>query len=336
MNLRGILLPKSIVFALLLVSFPDFLPSSQKGKRVPSTEQTEFSCESDFEHPVPLNASAMKALANEKSFADLVKQEELSADVEPEKWFTASEVHLSGPAEPDLVVMGTHLARGAYTSAFWVLRKSPDGYRVVFRDDAHDLQLLEPRTNGLRNILTAVPTLRYVSTAEYEFDGITYKIAKRTSEINFGSETSVDPAKFKTHREFVQLRGQDDDPILAEARAWIWQRWVAKESAFARVFTQDNDGEERECSLFIDRNSDSGEMQVILKIHQLGWDQDSPSGPRYLLVRDNLTIANKVQRIELRVDDSQTPPKAISQEDELPASKYQILFEDYWGMTLTL
>jgi hypothetical protein len=335
MNLLGILSLKATVLALLLISFLGFLPSVQNDKKAPPAEQTSFSCEDEkFEHPVQLNESAMKALAREKNFADLLIAEKLEADVEPEKWFTASEIHLSSPAETDLIVMGTHLARGAYTSAFWVLRKSPDGYRVVFRDDAHDLQLQETRTNGFRNILAAVPTLRYVSTAEYAFDGTTYKIIKRTSEIN-GFDMSVDPAKFKSRKEFIQLRGQDDNEILAKARGWIWERWLAKEPAYVRVSTQDEDGEERDCSFFINHNPTDREMQIVLKTHRIAWDQDSPSGPRYLLIRDDLSIATKLERIEPLVDDTQVP-KVISEKEVLSPSKYQLFFVDYWGTTLTL
>src|SRR5882762_7595310 len=107
-----------------------------------------------------LDESAKKALASEQSIADVLRDQKLSVESIPEDWFTTSEVHLSSPAEADLVVMGTHFARGAYTSTFWVLRKLQGGYRVVLRDNAHDVELQKTRTNGLRSIRSVIVALR--------------------------------------------------------------------------------------------------------------------------------------------------------------------------------
>jgi len=325
MNFTGVLRPKSFVFTLLLVSLCSFPSLAQKTKKIESSEQTAFSAEEEkFEHPVPLNKSAKKALASEQSIADVMKDEKLSVETMPEDWFTASEVHLSSPAEADLVVMGNLIARGPYTSAFWVLRKSPGGYRVVFHNDAHSLLVQRTKTNGLRNILTAVVTLRYNSTAKYGFDGKTYKITKRTLQPN-GYVAELNPAKYRTRRTFIQLPGQDPEPILAEARAWIWQRWQAQKPSYVRVSTHDDDGEEQDCLYFIDNHSENGEMQVTLKIHRIAWDQDSPSGPRYKIVKDQIVIANQVQRTEPSADDSQAP-RVFPEKEELPSSKYRLHF----------
>jgi hypothetical protein len=67
--------------------------------------------------------------------------------------------------------MGTRISRGAYTAGFWVLRKTGNQYRVVLRDDAHDLDILETKTNGLRDISLVVVSLRFGSKREFEFDG---------------------------------------------------------------------------------------------------------------------------------------------------------------------
>jgi hypothetical protein len=335
MNLRGVLLPKSCVSALLLVGLCIPASFAQKKEKIEFTEQTSFSSEEEkFEHPVPLNESAKKALASEQSVADVLRDEKLSVETMPDDWFTASEVHLSNLAEADLVVMGAHFARGAYTSTFWVLRKLPGGYRVVLRDNAHDIELEKTRTNGLCNIRSVIVTLRYGTTAEYEFDGKTYRIAKRTSQPN-APEAKVDPTEYKSRREFIQVRGQDPNPILAEARAWIWRHWQDRERTYVRVSTHDDDGEEQDCSYFIDEDSENGEMQVTLKVHRITWDRDSPAGPRYLVTEDDVFVATKVQRIGPPVDDS-TPPRVLSGKEELPASNYRLRFIDYWESILTL
>jgi len=334
-NLAGVLLPKSFVSSLLVISLCVPASLAQEEKKIEFAEQTSFSCEEEkFDHPVPLDESAKKALASEQSIADVLRDQKLSVESIPEDWFTTSEVHLSSPAEADLVVMGTHFARGAYTSTFWVLRKLQGGYRVVLRDNAHDVELQKTRTNGLRSIRSVIVTLRYGTTAEYEFDGKTYKIARRTSQPN-APETKVDPTDYKSRREFIQVRGQDAEPVLAEAKAWIWQHWQDQERTYVRVSTHDDDGEEQDCSYFIDDDSDNGEMQVTLKIHRLAWDQDTPTGPRYLVMEDNVFVAIKVQRTESPVNDS-TPPRILSQEEEWPGAKYHLRFIDDWESTLTL
>lgn len=331
MNLAGVLWPKWSGCALLLLIICGSPSSAQKSKKLEFSEQTSFSAEEEkFEHPVSLNKSAKKALASEQSIADVLTDEHLSVETMPEDWFTASEVHLSRPAEVDLVVMGNHIARGAYTSAFWVLRKSPDGYRVVFRKDAHSLELQKTKTNGLPNILTAVATLRYNSTAEYGFDGNIYKTTRRTFQPN-GYSLQLEPTKYRTRRAFIQSPGQDSEATLAKARAWIWQHWLARESSYAKVSTHDDDGEEQDCSYFIDENSENREMEVTLRIHRIAWDQDSPSGPRYLVMEDNISIATEVQRIEPSVEDNQSP-RVFSEKEELPVSKYRLRFMDDGGV----
>jgi hypothetical protein len=217
--------------------------------------------------------------------------------------------------------MGTHIGRGAYTAAFWVLRKTGTGYKVVLRDDAQALNLLDERTNGVRGISLSIANLRSVGTWDFAFDGSVYKIAKRTQRPNM-SEIQRDLSKYETHKPFIQVLGQDEEPILAEARAWIWQRWQAHKRSYVDISTEDADGERHACRYIIDDLSETGDWQVTLEI----WDQDTPSGPRYLVLEDHLKIASGVERIQLTEDDSR--PHILADKDEIPASKYRLNFLD--------
>jgi len=332
-NLAGVLLPKSFVSSLLVISLCVPAALAQEEKKIEFAEQTSFSCEEEkFDHPVPLDESAKKALASEQSIADVPRDQKLSVESIPADWFTASEVHLSSPAEADLVVMGAHFARGAYTSTFWVLRKLQGGYRVVLRDNAHDVELPKTRTNGLRSIRSVIVTLR---SAQRLSTNLMEKPTKFQGAHHSLMRPRPDPTDYKSRREFIQVRGQDAEPVLAEAKAWIWQHWQDQERTYVRVSTHDDDGEEQDCSYFIDDDSDNGEMQVTLKIHRLAWDQDTRTGPRYLVMEDNVFVAIKVQRTESPVNDS-TPPRILSQEEEWPGAKYHLRFIDYWESTLTL
>jgi hypothetical protein len=329
MNLCGVLRSQSLLFLVVLLNVLVSGAVGQEAKKAVPAEQTSFGSEEEqFEHPVPLSKAARIAIASEQSVADVLKDEGLSADNLPDDWFTASEVHLSGSADPDLVVMGAHFGRGAYTAAFWVLRKLQDGYSVVFRTDTHSLELQNKKTNGLCNILTGLGTLRGIYTDEYAFDGKTYKIVKRTSEPN-GYTSNVNVDSYKNRKGFVQLRGQNQEKLLAEARNWIWTQWQSRATAYVRLSTQDDDGEEHDCSFFIEKGSEDGEMQITLKIHEIVWDQDSPAGPRYMITQDDIFVAVDLQRIEPPGGDGDESARVYSLKEEVSAWKYRLRFLDY-------
>ncbi|MGH9774745.1 MAG: hypothetical protein ACRD50_07335 [Candidatus Acidiferrales bacterium] len=251
----------------------------------------------------------------------------------PEDWFTASDVHLSGnPREVDLVVMGDHIARGPNSSAFWVLRQSSGGYKLVFRTDAHDLMLLKTKTNELRDIRTAFSSLLYNSTAEFRFTGNVYQVAKRTLQPN-GYKAHRDMSQYEFRKTLVQLTGQDPTPILAEARAWLWQHWQAHKRSYLRVSTHDDDGERQDCSYFFDDESEVGQWQVTIEAHRVVSHKDSPSGPPYLVAEDEILIASQVQRTEPKVDDSHMP-RILHDVEELPATAYRLRFIDYRNISL--
>lgn len=334
MNLVGVLRLKQRILTLVLLNLFVSALFGQEIKKTAPAEQTTFSAEEEkFEHPVPLNKAAKAALASEQSVTDALKEEGLSADHVPDDWFTASEVHLSSPADSDLVIMGTHSFRGAYTTAFWVFRKIGGGYSVVFQTQTQSLELLKAKTNGLCNILTGLGNLRGIYTMEYAFDGKTYKILKRTSEPN-GYSSNMNVESYKNRKSFVQLHGQDQESLLAEARNWIWIQWQARQTSYVRVSTQDDDGEDHDCSYFIEKNAENGEWQISLKIHETVWDQDSPSGPRYMVTQDNIFVAAEVQRIAPPVGEDDESAQSYSPEEKVPAKKYRLRFLDRERFTL--
>jgi hypothetical protein len=60
--------------------------------------------------------------------------------------FVASEIHLSGSEEKDLIVMGTGGLLGANVTPFWVFRKRSLGYQLVLHVFAHDLKVENARS----------------------------------------------------------------------------------------------------------------------------------------------------------------------------------------------
>lgn len=333
MNLAGVLYPKAPVSTLVFLQLLASAVLAQETKTVPLNEQTSFGVEGEFEHPVPLNKAARAALASDQSVADVLKDDGLTPDTMPEKWFTTAELHLSSSGDPDLVVRGEHGFRGAYTTTFWVLRKSSDGYIVVFREGGQYLQSEKERTNGLCNILTGLFNLRGVYSSEYAFDGKAYKLVKRTSEPN-GYKSNLDVAAYKNRKSFVQVRGQNQERLLAEARDWMWEQWQSRRSAYVRVSTHDDDGEEHECSYFFEKNAKEGKWQATLKIHEIVWDQDTSSGPRYMVTQDNIFVAAEIQRIVPPVDDDAAAAQVYSPAEQVPGAKYRLCFLDSGEFTV--
>jgi hypothetical protein len=329
MNLPGVLFPRLLLPIFFFAFFSAKPVLSQLPRKTVSGEQTTFGSEEEkFERPVTLSTEARAALAGERSIADVLKDEGLKAETMPKDWFMASEVHLSSLDEADLVVMGDKIARGPYTSTFWVLRHSPTGYKVIFRADAHSLELLTNRTNGLRDISITIVNLHGEYSAEYGFDGNTYKIAKRKWETT--EEVRLDPSEDTTRKSITQLPGQDSDFVRAEAREWLWKQWQSRKPSFLEFSTNDEDGESQSCSYLI--YSENGQWWVTIKIHQVIWDetiwdQDSSSGPRHTVTEDKILAVNRVERTRPTTEDGHDP-QMIAEERNLPASDYRLSFSE--------
>lgn len=172
MNLIGT--PCAKVVACILFLFCIAATTSGIPQEVKLPEDS-FSMEFPFEHAAPLNDAAKRALANDRAIADVMKDEGLSVDTIPKNWFTAAEVRLGPPRHADLVVMGTGISVGPYSTGFWVLRQSKEGYEVVLSTNAHDLALLHKRTNGLRDIETGLTTSGKTYKEVFTFDGRRYQ-----------------------------------------------------------------------------------------------------------------------------------------------------------------
>jgi hypothetical protein len=115
--------------------------------------QTRFSAEQDFlpiEKQEVFPPEALLVLAQEKGVASCPESNELAMNQLPTSWSVASHIHLGGPHETDFVVLpnlagdpqsGSRCFLGAIIGQFWVLRKTPKGYRLF-------LQCIHAQSNG--------------------------------------------------------------------------------------------------------------------------------------------------------------------------------------------
>jgi hypothetical protein len=288
-------------------------------------EQTSFSVESDFEHPVPLDEAAKETLANSPSLAEDLKRKHLTPKDLPGRQFTASRIHL-GDGIIGLVVMGPP----ANNAPFWVLRRTGAGYRLVLDTIAAGLDILNTKTNGFRDIEAGSST-SVGSWASYgfQFDGRYYQLTKRISQTT-GAKIPADLTGYETHAPFVQHTA-DDSSTLAQARTWIWRHWKDRRRFYLTVATRDNDDNQATYQLYT--SDDSDYPGLVVKIHTSHWEQDSPSEPRRRIIEDDLWIAPDIKRVYPAVDEDHEP-QVIPDESDVAASAYQLGFLDFRGVWL--
>ena len=159
---RDWILRGAVVFLVLVFFCPAPMDSQIQRKRVP--EQTEFGADSDLERPIPVPEAALKVLRN----ALKATSEDL-----PAERLRASEVHLDGPTEVDLVVP---VLAGSHAAFFYILRPASDGYELIFDSGGDSMTVLRTRSHGYRGLRVVGITMAGAgeATVVYRFDGRKY------------------------------------------------------------------------------------------------------------------------------------------------------------------
>jgi hypothetical protein len=148
-----------------------------------SEEQSSFNAEEDkVNRAVPVPEGALQLLRSDEQILRYLSAKGESAGDLTTDAFLASEIHLNGPGEIDLIVIGRGRLRGANVVTFWVIRKSAKKFTVILKTVAHDLRIQDDRWNGFRNIETASPIAGTASVVLYKFDGKRYKVFQTKSE----------------------------------------------------------------------------------------------------------------------------------------------------------
>lgn len=304
--------------------------SAQANPPKDQAEQTSFSVESDFEHPVLLDEAAKEALATSPRLADDLKKKHLAPKDLPDPWFTASRVHLGDGDQMGLVVMGVDGLLGANWTSFWVLRRTAKGYDLVLDAMASSLDIMNTKTDGLRDVEASFPTsVGSWGSNGFHFDGRQYQVTKRISETT-GAKIPSDLTDYETHAPFKQ-HALDDSSTLAEARTWIWRRWKERKRFYVTVIMQNEDGDQTTYQLYT--SDDPNDPGLVLKIHKTEWEQDSVSEPRRKVVDDDLWIAPDVKRVYPAVDEDHEP-QVVPDGSDVAASAYRLGFRDFRGVWL--
>jgi hypothetical protein len=146
-------------------------------------EQVQFSAEDEtVKHPISVPEEAWSILKRDPSVLEVLTDRNLTIDQLPASWFTASEVHLGGPDEGDVVVVGKGPLRGANVTTFWVFLRRPQGLKLALTVPAHDLIIKPVRRNGYKGIEIVSATAVKLSRVSYRFDGSQYRVNERSTQ----------------------------------------------------------------------------------------------------------------------------------------------------------
>ncbi len=161
------------VISVRLIANPISTISNAQVHQKNPREQTDFGSDSDLDRPVPVPPTALDALRS------ALKTPELPGDE-----LKASEIHLAGPTETDLIV--PRLA-GSHAALFYILRPTSNGYQLIFDSGGDGMTVLRSRSHGYRDLKVSVFTQagRSQDTVIYKFNGRRYaKFIEKTEHTN--------------------------------------------------------------------------------------------------------------------------------------------------------
>jgi hypothetical protein len=158
-----------------------------------STEQG--SSEPLVKRPVSIPDAVLQILKTDDGVQSCLENNPLTPGEPLNSWFIASEVHLDGAHESDLIVLPNASSKGdvylCFHSVsgigwFWVFRPIGRGYLLALAAPGDVLNILNARTSGYRDIQTKTGTAagRFLTTTTFRFGGERYQeYRKDTREI---------------------------------------------------------------------------------------------------------------------------------------------------------
>jgi hypothetical protein len=154
-------------------------------------EQTVFDADPSepITHPIALPNGAAQILAKDNGVLACMKDHLIPLGGSLASWFTASEIHLNGPHEADLLVLPVaqdslymcfHSAEGI--GRFWVFRQAAGRYELVLETAGLGLTVLESRHNGYRDIQSGGQVGAFVTGRTFRFENGRYHEYKRKTK----------------------------------------------------------------------------------------------------------------------------------------------------------
>jgi hypothetical protein len=142
-----------------------------------TSEQRVFGAEDEsVKAPFTLPRPILAILAAEDEVKNALDNASIRSNKLPDSWFLASEVHLAGPAERDVIVIGRCPVCGTNIVPFWVFRPNGHGYQLIMSGGGLGLSVLRRRTNGYFDIQTGLVAEQKPWTGVWRFDGQLYQL----------------------------------------------------------------------------------------------------------------------------------------------------------------
>jgi len=178
---------------------------TQKPAKDAQPEQTAFGAnwgpgQLFMEKPVEIPAGALQVVRDtlHRGVVNCLNGHSITPEQAPASWFAASEIHLDGLEEVDLIVQpnlpkivahdvplgeGAGCLLGANVGPFWVIRRNASGrYGLLLETYALGLVVLDSRANFYRDIQTVASTATTRTTVLYKMAVAQYQIAEKKTE----------------------------------------------------------------------------------------------------------------------------------------------------------
>ncbi len=134
-------------------------------------------------------AAALNVLKGDETVRSCLDKRQMSSDQLPASWFSASQIHLSGAEQDDLLVqpISSPERAGCFHGVdccawFWVFRQVGKRYELVLKVFAGALSVRDTTSKGYRDIEVASGNAKGYATMTFRFDGLRYKqFRKRTT-----------------------------------------------------------------------------------------------------------------------------------------------------------
>jgi hypothetical protein len=154
-------------------------------------EQASFDADSSRQitRPVPLPDSVLQILAQDREVVACMNENPIPPGASLASWFVASEIHLDGPEEADLVVLPVaqgspffclHSAEGI--GWFWVFRPVAPHYQLVLKTAGLGLIIRDARHHGYRDIQSGAAFGTHSSETTYRFENGEYREYRKEAQ----------------------------------------------------------------------------------------------------------------------------------------------------------
>jgi hypothetical protein len=323
MKHSGIAIHRRILIVLLIPISTAIHAAAQKPPEKLLHPPNSFSAEEDrFPGAVPLPDCVRRLLATDDQVVNTLHYANLSPEQLPDEWFTASDRDLGQNKGKLFVVMGASLMRGVNINPFWIFQHFAKSCRLLLNVGAHDIKVLDSKTNGLPHIKIAAATAVSYGENEFRFDGRSYQEVSR-SWGPIGEEVPNDLSHYETREPLVQELGQSPDPVLSEARAWLWNQWWLERPSYLKVTLHSKEGDETTTTYFIRKVG--GRLDVLIQIHKILVDRVPHPGARRSLIDDKILVATDIER-RWALRDNPDRTTNVPEEKDVPPELYELYF----------